>query len=140
MGQSLVAICPKCKHKEVYEGTAKRPRIHCEKCKYRYYIQTQKTQKEKVIEKITKSNQKNSSQPPQEKNFIDDPVELLTSSCMRQLNKQDPDARWASILLTLLDKTNKLEYKDIEEAQLQNQLKAKSISELISSKKKLIKL
>lgn len=72
--------------------------------------------------------------------LIDDPVELLTSTCVRELNKKAPDSRWASILLTLLDKTNKLEYKDVEEAQLQNQLRTKSISELISSKKQLIKL
>lgn len=72
--------------------------------------------------------------------FIDDPVELLTDVCIRKLNAPDPDSRWASILLQLLDKTNNLEFKDRSEAQLRSQLKNKSISDLISSKKKLIEL
>ncbi len=110
----------------------------CEEVLKRFRIQTDtqtdQTPKQKII------NKTNSANPPLEQNFIDDPVELLTSVCKRSLNKPNPDARWASILLTLLDKTNKLEYKDVEEAKLQNKLRTKSISELILSKKQLMKL
>lgn len=47
MSQSLeiIAKCPKCDHKTIYEGVAKRPRITCKECKTRFYVYTQKTQK-----------------------------------------------------------------------------------------------
>ena len=44
---------------------------------------------------IKKSNQ--NSQPP---NFIDVPDELLMSVSIRELNRENPDPRWASILIT----------------------------------------
>jgi len=46
--------------------------------------------------KIPKSTTKT---PPQETSFIDDPNELLLSVAIRELNKPNPDPRWASILI-----------------------------------------
>ena len=46
MSQSQIATCPECNCETIYKGTAKRPRITCKKCKVRFYIPTQKAQKE----------------------------------------------------------------------------------------------
>ena len=52
----------------------------------------------------TKSNVKKKSIPPQnttqEYQFIDDPDELLISVAIRELNKPNPDSRWANILIS----------------------------------------
>lgn len=37
---------------------------------------------------------------PQEPRFIDDPDELLLSVAVRELNKPNPDPRWANVLIT----------------------------------------
>jgi len=55
-----------------------------------------KITKSKQSTKNTKSTKKN---PPQEISFIDDPNELLLSVAIRELNKPNPDPRWASILI-----------------------------------------
>ena len=49
-----------------------------------------------INDKIKKSNLK--SQPPTD--FIDDPNELLMSVAIRELNRANPDPRWASILIS----------------------------------------
>ena len=56
---------------------------------------------ETQIKKIPKSTQKPAiHSPPQEITaFIDDPNELLMSVAIRELNKPDPDPRWANILI-----------------------------------------
>lgn len=129
MGQSLVAICPKCKHKEVYEGQAKRPRIHCEECKHRYYITTQKTQKDVI--------KKTHDQKPaifDSNNFIDDPDELLMSVAVRELNRPNPDPRWANVLITTR-KENIGQSK--KEGQIRSKFKSLNIKDIakISSRK-----
>ena len=48
-------------------------------------------------QKITKSNNKPPTNPP---SFIDDPDELLMSVAVRELNKSNPDPRWANVLIT----------------------------------------
>lgn len=63
MSLSLIAICPDCNHEQIYDGTAIRPRVHCKKCKKRFYIKTPKTQNEP---KIPKSNNKPYSSPEKE--------------------------------------------------------------------------
>jgi hypothetical protein len=48
-----------------------------------------------------KSNYKSHSiPPPMEHTLIDDPDELLMSVAIRELNKPDPDPRWANILIS----------------------------------------
>ena len=94
--QKLIAICPECKHEKIYNGTALRPRITCSECKTRFYVTTQKTQ--------TESKEKQKSIPPQDTTqealrFIDNPDELLLSTAIRELNKPNPDPRWATILI-----------------------------------------
>lgn len=93
--QKLIATCPKCKKETIYKGTAKRPRITCKECKTRFYLLTQLTQKKKSKKKKQKSI------PPQNTplQFIDDPDELLLSTAIRELNKPNPDPRWATILI-----------------------------------------
>ena len=54
---------------------------------------------------LTKTNVKQKSIPPQntaqeERPFIDDPDELLMSVAVRELNKPNPDPRWANVLIT----------------------------------------
>ena len=94
---SYIAICPECNLKVIYEGNAIRPRLTCTRCKTRFYFKTQETPKKKIIEKITKSNQNTHFNPPR---FIDDPDELLMSVAVRELNKPNPDPRWANVLIT----------------------------------------
>jgi len=105
--QKLIAICPECQHEKIYNGTALRPRITCSECKTRFYLTTQKTQK----------GSKNHSNIPRSRDastpldFIDDPDELLISVAIRELNKPNPDSRWANILIAckkekITNKTN----------------------------------
>ena len=50
-----------------------------------------------------KTSKKKKSIPPQnteEARFIDDPDELLISVAIRELNKPNPDSRWANILIS----------------------------------------
>ncbi len=101
--QKLIATCPECGHEKIYNGTALRPRITCSECKTRYYISTQKTQKESSSQ-IKEKKKIRSSQPKsptnKETQFIDDPDELLMSVAVRELNKPNPDPRWANVLIT----------------------------------------
>ena len=60
-----------------------------------YSVKKKKKIVKKVKNKIKKSNK--NSQPP---NFIDDPDELLMSVAVRELNKPNPDPRWANVLIT----------------------------------------
>lgn len=53
--------------------------------------------RKKVTKKVSRSTANNSSD---EKQFIDDPDELLYSVAIRELNKQNPDPRWANILIS----------------------------------------
>ena len=94
--------------------------------------QTPKTTKQK----IPKSTNKN---PPQgiEETFIDDPNELLMSCTMRELNKPDPDVQWGRILLTLLDKTGRLETKTAQEVMVRSKLVKYSSNQLIELRKRL---
>ena len=102
-------ICGKCGNNQDYEP---RVEIHskthtaCKSCGATLYIYTQiqahlnshgLTNGDKTFRQIPKSNNK----PPQtqESIFIDDPDELLISVAIRELNKSNPDPRWASILI-----------------------------------------
>lgn len=89
----------------------------------------------------TKSTQKPSiSDPPRdEMRFVDDPNELLMSCSMRELNKPDPDVQWGRILLTLLEKTGRLETKTAKEVMVRRKLVKYSSNQLIELRKKLIK-
>ena len=97
MSKSIHAICPKCNHEFLFKTKAKRPRPHCPECNNWFYIpeqNTQNTQKKKIIKKVQNSANFDTSI------FIDDPDELLMSVAVRELNKSNPDPRWANVLIT----------------------------------------
>lgn len=55
-----------------------------------------RSKKKKIIKKV-----QGHSSPPRTDDYIDDPDELLMSVSTRELNKPDPDPRWASILISV---------------------------------------
>lgn len=74
---------------------------------------------------------------PPEHDFIDDPNELLMDCAIRELNKQNPEVRWASILINILDKTKQLEAINKDRVEVQSKLKQYSTIDLINLRKKL---
>jgi hypothetical protein len=50
----------------------------------------------------TKGSRGVASTPPLNSKFIDDPEELILSVSIRELNKPDPDVRWANLLVNAL--------------------------------------
>jgi hypothetical protein len=56
--------------------------------------------KSKKIVKTVKKNQAHHSSKIDDTKFIDDPDELLMSVAVRELNKPNPDPRWANVLIT----------------------------------------
>ena len=99
MSRSQIGTCPNCNHEQLYKGTAKRPRMTCKKCHTRYYLTGSHDSKESKIAIPTSTNKRQFIPPQDENGFIDDPDELLISVAIRELNKPNPDPRWASILL-----------------------------------------
>lgn len=80
---------------------------------------------------------KSTTNPPQtqEISFIDDPDELLHSVSIRELNKANPDPRWASILISVRKENIG---KSIKEGNIQSKFKSmniKDIVQIISSQK-----
>ena len=72
----------------------------------------------KIVTKSTHKPSRTGQQQPKkdssnlnDQRFIDDPNELLFQTAIRELNKPNPSHQWASILLTLLDKSKILEVK-----------------------------
>ena len=131
LSQEIIAICPKCNDKTIYEGQAKRPRITCSECHTRFYISTPKTQK------ITKPNPK---QPPQVEglappptnpiNAVRDPVGFVTSIITEELMKTR-DVRWATLFVSVLRESKKLDYSTQQEIEWSNQAKSLSIEQLV---------
>lgn len=58
------------------------------------------------------------------------------SCAMRELNKSNPEVRWATILLNVLDKTKQLQTKTSSDTL--SKLKQYSTQEMINLRKKLI--
>lgn len=85
------------------------------KTSIRVYIADFKKQNNVVItpKKIPKSTHK-PSPPLETTTFIDDPNELLMSVAVRELNKPDPDPRWASILINCKKENITTKGDDIE--------------------------
>ena len=89
MSQSMIAKCPDCNHEFLYKGHAIRPRVHCPKCKKRFYITTQTTHRESEIPKSNNkpysSQKEGGADPPSNRgSFIkidDDTIEI----CMLQM-------------------------------------------------------
>jgi len=134
---SIIAKCPDCNNEILYKGKAKRPRIVCSKCKKKFYIGTRNTQ----LSTQLKQTKKNGSSQPVSPNidvlrFIDNPDELLLSTAIRELNKPNPDPRWATILINckkekITNKTDVMEqFKQLPTKTLLSLLKRNSLEEL----------
>ena len=132
--QKVVVKCTFCDTPYNYDFTTD-PRMWCNKCNKQFRFKSQLSASQSSPKpKIPKSNKNNFSQPPQ---IIDDPNELLMSCAMRELNKQDPDVHWGRILLTLLEKTGRLETKTEQEVMIRRKLVKFSSNQLIELRKKL---
>jgi hypothetical protein len=85
-----------------------RKRVKCRECRKLFTLR-----KEHIIHHGTEPKGSKSAPitvatiPPLIEDYKDDPDELLHSLCVRELNKPNPDVRWASILLTLLKERGK---------------------------------
>ena len=115
--QKVVVHCTFCDTPYNYDFTTE-PRMWCNKCNKQFRFKSQLTasqtrQKEKVIEK-SENSQSTFIPPKNEGDFIDDPNELLMSVAIRELNRANPDPRWASILINCKKEniTNKSEVID----------------------------
>jgi len=95
----MIAICPECNHEQIYKGHAKRPRVHCIKCKKRFYITTRKTQKEPKESKIPQSNNKlisprkrnGGADPPSNRgSFIKIDDDMIESILLQRANSGEP--------------------------------------------------
>ena len=98
--------CPYCGNNQIYQPrkeVPKNPHTKCSKCKREFKFKVGNPDKT-IIEKKSKLVDKKKSIPPQnttqERPFIDDRDELLLSVAMRELNKPNPDPRWANILIS----------------------------------------
>ena len=90
--------CNKCDKINIYKIPDKippRPRMNCIKCGHRFDVKIgQVGHKKPKIESSSGSNSQHSSSI-----ILDDPDELLYSVAIRELNKKNPDPRWANILI-----------------------------------------
>ena len=66
---------------------------------------------------------------PSTTSFIDDPDELLLSVAIRELNRENPDPRWASILINCKKEKITTQRADIEQFK---QLPTKALVSLLS--------
>lgn len=85
--------------------------------------ETPETPKKKVIEKV-----QGNTPPLENRVYTDDPDELLMSVAIRELNKPQPDPRWASILINC--KKENISYKSEVIEQLQK-LPTKNLIEML---------
>jgi len=138
-------VSPCCKNIQEYKPRkpfdwSKRHKTACKKCSINFDVSKDLVvvgeSEEKKGEKETITLAKGKPSNVVNTDLIDDPNELLMSCAMRELNKSNPEVRWANILLQLLDKTKQLEAKS--KSDVQSQLKQYSTSELIELRKKLI--
>lgn len=97
---------------------------------------TKSNEKPQTPGKTTNKGGSHSKSPPTG-SFIDDPNELLMSCAKRQLNKEDPDVRWGTILVNILKETKQLEAVNSDRDEIQSKLKQYSTTDLISLRKKL---
>lgn len=125
--------CKKCE--VTFNGTYKaqqRPRKSCPKC-HKMVGMTVSLKKKKSV-----NNSQGKVIPPKSpsQDFIDDPDELLMSVSTRELNKEDPDPRWASILISVRKENIG---KSKREGDIRSQFRSmeiKDIAKIISGKQK----
>ena len=103
--------CSYCGHTQIYkprnDKIPKKPHTNCKKCSKDFSIDISTSEDIPKIPNLYKQNiltKSNQNNPPQilanKTTFIDDPDELLMSVAVRELNKPNPDPRWANVLIT----------------------------------------
>lgn len=86
----------------------------CEEVLKRFRIQTDTQTDQTPKQKIIKKGHDQSSARIVSSQYIDDPDELLMSVAIRELNREHPDPRWASILINCKKEKITIKGDDIE--------------------------
>ena len=93
-------FCERPYNYDIPEEIPKNARIYCKDCKKQFRIRSQIA----TSQTSQKTQDHFLANPPQiEKRndvFIDNPDELLLNTAIRELNKPNPDPRWANILIS----------------------------------------
>ncbi|KKM19941.1 hypothetical protein LCGC14_1650510 [marine sediment metagenome] len=139
--------CTLCGHNQIYSPrnskTPKKPHTTCKSCGKDFSIDIGISETVSRIPKspkkilLTKSNPK---QPPQVEglatppttpiNAVGDPVGFVTSIITEELMKTR-DVRWATLFVSVLRESKKLDYSTQQEVEWSNQAKSLSIEELV---------
>ena len=97
--------CPYCGNNQIYQPrkeVPKDPHTKCSKCRREFKFKVNNPDKT-IVDNKSKKVDKKKSIPPQNTSqalrFIENPDELLLSTAIRELNKPNPDPRWATILI-----------------------------------------
>lgn len=138
--------CTHCGSTQIYkprkDKIPKKPHTTCKKCSKDFNINFETSEKISKVPKNNKSTVKNKKAPStphrtDDNKIIEDPNELLMSVAVRELNKQEPNVRWATILVNILKETKQLEAISIAKSEVQSKLKQYSTEDLIRLRKKL---
>lgn len=137
--------CGFCRHTQIYSprGTKvpKKPHTNCKKCGKDFSIHIETSDPIPKVPEITKSallkDKGQKSAVFDDSKFIDDPNELLMSDAIRELNKEHPDVRWATILVNILKETKQLEAVNKDREEVQSKLKQYSTEDLVKLRKRL---
>ena len=120
--KEVIAYCTKCGHANLYTPknvNQKNPRIYCDQCKKQFPVGKylhKKSKKSNFVPpqtKITTPPERAQTPSP----IIDDPDELLYSVAIRELNRAQPDPRWASILIQCRKEIGKRKNEMIDQLQ-----------------------
>ena len=115
-------VSPCCQNVQEYNPRSKvtwsKKRVTaCKKCGKQFIIKKDHVIKVEGKKKARKAVEKRVNSATSSTNtgeFIDDPDELLMSVAIRELNKPDPDPRWASILINCKKENINTKGADIE--------------------------
>lgn len=126
----IVVYCTTCRQALLYKvpkTLPQNPRLWCNSCKKQFSV---KKYLNKTRKNSTKDTSKSNFVPPQTKitpqqervnsspsPIIDDPDELLYSVAIRELNRAQPDPRWASILIQCRKEIGKRKNEMIDQLQ-----------------------
>jgi len=130
--------CPKCSTVREYKPRNKLPKdphTTCSKCGYDIRVNDntiqkkirENTPKEKVIEKSQSFTPPTTGEIVQ---AVDDPVGFVTGIITEELMKTR-DVRWATLFVSVLRESKKLDYNTQKEIEWSNQAKQLSISDLV---------
>lgn len=135
--------CPYCGNNQVYQPRKEppqQPHTKCKECKKEFNFEVGNPKKT-IIEKISKTNHGHDLIPPQIESdtkdlahiieSIENPVAFASAHIFKKM-LQTGDVRWAQLYVSVLDKTNKLDYETSREQQWLKQAKDMSMEEIVS--------